>query len=106
MGIVITMAEFFELFEGIAVLISQIRNREKKKEEDLGVKCPICNETNLTEHYFCPKCNTHVLLQEPVEKQDISSEMICPECGHVKKSSIKGDLCPKCSEQMILKDIK
>ena len=100
------MAEFFEFFVELTAIMSQIRKGKGVKESDLGVKCPICKETNLTEHYFCPKCETHVVLQEPIEKQDIISELICPECGYLKKSSLKGDLCPRCGEQMVIKDKK
>ena len=62
------MAEFFEFFVELTEIVSKIRKVKKVKEFDLGVKCPICNEANLTEHYFCPKCETHVVLQEPIEK--------------------------------------
>ncbi|NHI92601.1 MAG: hypothetical protein EAX96_08865 [Candidatus Lokiarchaeota archaeon] len=79
---------------------------ERKKEAEIKILCPICNQVNLSEDYFCSFCNTHVVTEELTKNEGDLRQMICPECGSIQEEASLNDYCQRCGEKMIIKEKK
>ena len=109
------VAEFFgfllELLAEGSTLFKKGKGEEKKKkrkkEENLEelpseITCPLCNKEKLTTHYYCPNCETHVVLEpDTIDKIGIITIITCQSCGALHDSSHSNDFCEKCGELLI-----
>ena len=95
------VAEFFGFLIELVAELGSKSKKKKVKEVSSQVKCPICKETNLTIHYYCPKCETHVMFERDViDKPGKINNKTCQSCGAVQDSSKPDDFCQECGEML------